>query len=112
MTYENHTIECKLEVVKSILEEGLSYREAAKRFGFKTHSNVKNWVHAYKIHGVEGLKDRRGQGLKKALSKIPSNLTLEQENKWLRAQNAFLKKLLKTERRDAPDTENTPLFKH
>lgn len=49
MTYEKHTIECKLEVVKSILEEGLSYREAAKRFGFNTHSILKiNSLHELK----------------------------------------------------------------
>lgn len=111
VTYGKHTTEFKLQVVKAILDEGLSFLEAAKRFGFTSHSNVKNWVKAYRTLGEEGLHDGRGKGQKKVRAKVPAGLTIEQENAWLRAQNEYLKKLLKLERRDVRNKKNTLLFK-
>ena len=52
-----HTAEFKLEVVRSILDSGLSLREAEKKYQIDK-GVVQEWSAIYKIHGIEGLNKK------------------------------------------------------
>lgn len=50
--------EFKLEVVKSVLEDGISAREAAKKYHVNK-GDVQKWTAAYRVHGVSGIAKQR-----------------------------------------------------
>lgn len=105
---DNHTPEFKLSVIQIMLKEGLTVREATARFNISDKSVVRRWVRVYNTSGAEGvLKLKRGCG--SALNKkknLPKNIgtasqpleeltpeELREELRYLRAENACLKKL-------------------
>lgn len=50
--------EYKLEVVKSVLEEGLSLKEAAEKFDVD-RGEVQKWTAAYQAHGMSAIEKQR-----------------------------------------------------
>lgn len=51
--------EYRLKVIKSVLEEGKSYAEAAKKYQVNK-SMVQKWVAAYRKHGISGIERQHG----------------------------------------------------
>ena len=94
---KRYTPEFKKLVIETMLEERLSYREAARRFEVNDHHRIQNWERIYLTEGPEGLAvERRGRGSKdrppKQLPKeVEEDLLAEVQR--LRAENAYLKNL-------------------
>jgi len=110
---KEYTGEYKQMVVETVREEGLSYREAMRRFGIGGAERIQKWERIYLAEGPKGLYiERRGRACSENGTKKgqPPKLDKKEEedliaeNQWLRAENAYLKKLnalvLEEERRD------------
>lgn len=107
ITWKNdrHSPEFRLVVVQRALSEELSMREAAARFNISNESVVRHWVKVYKDTGEEGLmniKPGRSKNMTKPQKTPPitdaeleklSPEELRAELRYLRAENAYLKKL-------------------
>ena len=92
---KRYTPEFKEEVIKTMQEEGLSYRETGERFGI-LHQRVMSWERIYLEEGPEGFQiERRGRGSsgrpKKLAKDIEEDLLAEVQR--LRAENEYLKNL-------------------
>ena len=94
---KKYTGEFKQMVVETMQKEGLSYREAARRFEVSEHDRIISWERIYLEEGPEGLYiERRGR---KSTGRPPKQLKPEVEEdliaevQRLRAENAYLKKL-------------------
>jgi len=98
----------KLEVVRTIQKEHLSFREAAVRFNISDNKVVKRWMDLFESVGATGLQTRRY--IKVKSEKIPEPTTrppdsvsrpaedlshdeLLAELRYLRAEVDYLKKL-------------------
>ena len=91
-----YTGEFKQMVVETMIQERLSYRETAVKFGIGNHSHVANWERIYLMEGPEGLYvERRGRGSKGRPQQFSKEVEedLLKEVQRLRAENAYLKKL-------------------
>jgi transposase-like protein len=93
---KRYTPEFKKQVVESVINDGLSYREAEKIYGVDGHDRIQSWERIYLTEGPEGLAvERRGRsstGRPKKLSKdVEDDLLAEVQR--LRAENAYLKNL-------------------
>ena len=94
---KRYTGEFKQRVVETMMQEKLSYREAARQFDVNDHHRVASWERIYLEEGPEGLYiERRGQGRKgrppkKLKPEVEEDLLAEVQR--LRAENAYLKKL-------------------
>jgi transposase len=53
-----YTLEYKLEVVKSVLEDGMTEGSAARKYNV-AKSDVQKWTAAYRIHGISGITKKR-----------------------------------------------------
>lgn len=96
--------EFRLFVVQAVLDEQLSMREAAARFNIPNEMAVQRWMNVYRESGLEGLLNIR-KGHRHVTKKIiphplaekdPEALSPEElrsELRYLRAENAYLKKL-------------------
>ena len=83
-------------VVETMMQEKLSYREAARQFGISDDKRVAAWERIYLMEGAEGLYiERRGRGSKGRPQQFPKEVEedLLAEVQRLRAENAYLKKL-------------------
>ena len=94
---KRYTGEFKQRVVETMMQEKLSYHEAARQFDVNDHKRVASWERIYLEEGPEGLYvERRGRGSK---GRPPKKLTPEVEEdllaevQRLRAENDYLKKL-------------------
>lgn len=98
--------EFKLMVVRYYLKKELSLNQTACHFNIPNESAIHRWLRVYKCHGTEGLlKENRGKKRlpmakkprkKEHVSSDPAAeklAALQKENEYLRAENAFLKKL-------------------
>ncbi|MFX2612085.1 IS3 family transposase [Enterobacter mori] len=95
----------KLKIVLTTINEELSPREAAARFNVSDASVIRKWVSLYKDYGAESLNSRRGMpgtvsnktpSDRKETARPPEQMTQEEladELSYLRAENAYLKKL-------------------
>ncbi len=107
ITWKNdrHSPAFRISVVRAVFSEELSMREAAARFNISNESVVLHWVNVYKDSGEKGLL-RIKPGRSKDMTKTPKTppLTdavleklspeeLRAELHYLRAENAYLKKL-------------------
>jgi transposase len=107
ITWKNdrHSPEFRLVVARTTISEELSMREAAARFNISNETVVRHWVNVYKVSGQKGLlsiKPGRSKDMTKpkktspltdaALEKL-SPEELRAELRYLRAENAYLKKL-------------------
>ena len=93
---KRYTAEFKQEVVEAVLNEGLSYREAERKYEVKEYRCIQKWERIYLTEGPEGLAvERRGRGSKgrpkKLLPTAEEDLLAEVQR--LRAENAYLKNL-------------------
>lgn len=92
-----YSFEFKKNVVLTTLEEGLSLSEAMKRFRLKETGMISQWLSLYRKGGTESLKPRRRGRKAKCKPEFvkgaesPSDLL--NELIYLRAENAYLKKL-------------------
>ena len=97
-TYEERT-----EIVAFCISNNDDYQATADKFNV-SYQQVYAWVRKYKANGYEALMDRRGKH-KQATElteseKLFAQLKLiEAENKRLKMENNFLKKLKEVERR-------------
>jgi transposase len=96
----NYSVEFKLMAVKKYIEDDMSYNAIAKELGLYDHKYVSRWVKNYIELGIDGLKERRGssRSLFKGRPRVKP-LSLEEENRKLKMENEFLKKLHALQRR-------------
>ena len=90
-----YTGEFKQQVIETMQNEHLSYRETADRFGLR-HKRVQDWERIYLTEGVEGLYiERRGRASSGRPRKLPVEVEedLLAEVQRLRAEVDYLKKL-------------------
>lgn len=96
----------KLEVLRKLKSEGLSYRQAGALFNVRRFDSIASWEQAYDRDGIAGLmahkpshRERAAQsGVPKpaadpANAETPSRQELLDELEALRTENAYLKKL-------------------
>lgn len=98
-----YSLEFKLDVVHAVLADGLSLREAQQRFCLRQKSMVQRWLRLYESGGIDALQPKP-KGRAKQMPKLPRSNTITadqdkthaellKELEYLRAENAFLKKL-------------------
>ena len=88
--------EFKQKVVETMMQEKLSYHEAARQFEIPCDKSVADWERIYLMEGPEGLYiERRGRRSKGRPQQFPKEVEedLLNEVQRLRAENAYLKKL-------------------
>ena len=103
-----YTPEFKLNVLKTIEKEHLSFREAAVRFNISDNKVVKRWPDAYKAAGEAGVRKRKRRHVKKKdipeqATRPPVSVTIPPEElsydellaelRYRRAEVDYLKKL-------------------
>ena len=93
---KRYTPEFKKQVVEAVIQDGLSYQEAARIYEVQGHDRIQSWERIYLEEGPEGLAvERRGRKStgrpKKLSSKVEEDLLAEVQR--LRAENAYLKNL-------------------
>ena len=93
---KRYTAEFKEHVIKTMLEEKLSYTATSKRFEVNDHHQIQAWERIYLEEGPEGFKiERRGRGSTGRHRKLPKEVEedLLAEVQRLRAENEYLKNL-------------------
>ena len=90
----------KRKAVELHLKERYGYKKVAKILGIPSATSVRAWARIYEIEGpqaLDGVKlgghTRRRQPEFPKPKKLSGNPSLEKEVEWLRAENAYLKKL-------------------
>ena len=92
---KRYTGEFKQKVVETMMQEKLSYKEAARQFEVGDDKRVAAWERIYLEEGAEGLYiERRGRGStgrppKQLKPEVEEDLLAEVQR--LRAENAYLK---------------------
>jgi len=97
------TFEERIEIVDYCLKQQKNYQLAAQTYDV-SYQQVYQWMKKFEANGEEGLRDRRGRTKDEVELTVEEKLKLEiqrieRENERLRAENLFLKKLEKIERR-------------
>ena len=93
---KRYTPEFKKRVVEAVIQDGLSYQEAARIYEVQGHGRIQSWERNTRSSVPEGLAvERRGQKStgrpKKLPDKVEEDLLAEVQR--LRAENAYLKNL-------------------
>lgn len=92
----NWTANEKLAVLRFMEENQWNFTETSVQFGIKSSSTIQGWAVRYQRYGMAGLEDKR-RGRPKKWRPPDESMTreeqLEAENLYLRAENAYLKKL-------------------
>ena len=93
---KRYTPEFKKQVVEAVIQDGLSYQEAARNYEVQGHGRIQSWERIYLEEGAEGLAvERRGRKStgrpKKLPDKVEEDLLAEVQR--LRAEHAYLKNL-------------------
>ena len=94
--YKRYTSEFKIQVIRTMLEEGLSYSETCHRFEVRSRDQITSWERIYLEEGADGLKiERRGRKSTGRPRKLPKPVEedLLAEVQRLRAENEYLKNL-------------------
>ena len=92
---QKYTAEFKKQVIETMREEHLGYRETAE-FEVSSDTRVREWERIYLTEGPEGFTvERRGRGNKGRPKKLPTAVEedLLAEVQRLRAENEYLKNL-------------------
>ena len=95
---KRYTPEFKKQVVEAVIQDGLSYQEAARNYEVQGHGRIQSWERIYLEEGAEGLAvERRGRKSTGRPKKLPDKVEEEEdllaEVQRLRAENAYLKNL-------------------
>lgn len=93
---KRYTGEFKQMVVETMMQEKISYHEAARRFEIRDHHSVAAWERIYLTEGAEMLYvERRGHSSKGRAPKLPKEVEedLLKEVQRLRVEDEYLKKL-------------------
>ena len=94
---KRYTGEFKQQVVEAMMQEKLSYKEAARQFEVGDDKRVAAWERIYLEEGPEGLyierrgRSSKGRPPKKLKPEVEEDLLAEVQR--LRAENDYLKKL-------------------
>jgi len=97
-----YSLDTKLAVLKSLKDNNLSLSRACLQFNIRSTGVLSHWIRIYEKEGIEGLMiEKRGKSKlmpsketnKKLLKPLTDHERILEENKLLRAENAFLKKL-------------------
>ena len=94
---KRYTGEFKQQVVETMMQEKLSYKEAARQFEVGDDKRVAAWERIYLEEGPEGLyierrgRSSKGRPPKKLKPEVEEDLLAEVQR--LRAENDYLKKL-------------------
>ncbi|WP_367109598.1 transposase, partial [uncultured Psychrobacter sp.] len=89
----------KYKVLAVMLSEGLSQSETALRFTISSPALISHWHNAYRHYGMSGLtsKYKGSNPMTSPITDKPDEdktlAELKRENEYLRAENAYLKKL-------------------
>ena len=94
----NFSLEFKLSAIKYMQENHLSFFKTAIKFGITNDSVLRKWYRIYNEYGVAGLMPKNQCRNKEMSSKKPNQdektkEELLKELQYLRAENAYLKKL-------------------
>jgi transposase len=94
--FKSYSQTFKLKAVKMNLEQGIGKETTAKILGLSSKSYIDRWVKNYKNYGEEGLLEKRGKSktFKRGRPRKKKN-NLEIENIKLKAENDYLKEILK-----------------
>jgi transposase len=114
--YAHHSPEFKMSVLKWIETEHASVRQACAHFNIRSLKTVRDWQRLYNAGGILALTSKQQDRTKnmskpfKPASQTPDEMTQEEllrELQYLRAENAYLKKLdaLVRSRLSAPKTK-------
>ena len=93
---KRYTPEFKKQVVEAVIQDVLSYQEAARNYEVQGHGRIQSWERIYLEEGAEGLAvERRGRKSTGRSKKLPDKVEedLLAEVQRLRAENAYLKNL-------------------
>ena len=86
---KRYTSEFKKQVVEAVIQDGLSYQEAARIYEVQGHDRIQSWERIYLEEGPEGLAvERRGRKSTGRPKKMPGKVEED-----LLAENAYLKNL-------------------
>ena len=94
---KRYTGEFKQQVVETMMQEKLSYKEAARQYEVGDDKRVAAWERIYLEEGPEGLyierrgRSSKGRPPKKLKPEVEEDLLAEVQR--LRAENDYLKKL-------------------
>lgn len=96
-----YTAEFRLRVVRYVAKNRCSYAEASSRFAIPNESLILNWMRRYRRGGAKALHTARPGPAMSQKKYVPgakpfSEMTpkeLQRELEYLRAENAYLKKL-------------------
>ena len=89
----------KYKVIALMLAEGLSQSETALKFHISSPALISHWHKAYRLYGMSGLtsKYKGSSTMTSPITDKPDNektpAELKRELQYLRAENAYLKKL-------------------
>jgi len=103
MSNRKYTVEFKVNVIKMYLSGNYGgINKICEKFGFPSTAPFRNWLKKYMVSGVTGLENMTGRAshLNKGRPRI-NPLSQDEEVIKLKAENAYLKKLLSLERGDA-----------
>lgn len=90
-----YSFDIKLKAVRMYLEESIGSSTIAKELNLTSNKRVLLWVKRYNEFGEDGLRERRGisKGINKGRPR-KQELSLEEENRLLKAEIDYLKKLM------------------
>lgn len=96
------TYEERIEIVETVINNQLSYKDAAEKFKV-SYNNVYSWTQKYKKFGPKALEDNRGKKKPSEAQTSEEQLRTEIEalrvrNQWLEMENETLKKQEQMER--------------
>lgn len=84
--------ETKLGAVRDFVEKGLTKQQVMSKYGIVNSGQLKKWAKAYREGGPEALRPKR-RGRPAGKAPRTHEQELEAENRRLRAEVAYLKKL-------------------
>ena len=95
-SHRSYDYETKLSAARDHVEGGISKPDVMKKYGIASPSPLNSWVRKYREGGPEALRPRpkgRPPGPSPSAKPKPREQELDEENRRLKAEVAYLKKL-------------------